>query len=288
MPAPRFASAAASCGSSPAAIARREQRDHRIARARDVEHLARLGRQRVRLAVGEQRHALLAARHEQRFEIEIGAQLSPLRRSSASVGAAADDRLELAAVRRERERAAVALEVRALRVDEHRDARGSALRDELGRAAQRAFRVVRKHDDVRRAHELREAHAELGRAQARAIARRRGGSAVGCERAREACGWSAATASARARSARRAARAAPRAACRGRPRRRCRRARSARRARRCSARRWPRRPRAARRSASARRAPAPRARSAPCRRTNIRRASRRPRRARGRARNRES
>ena len=95
MPAPRFASPAASLRVEPGRDARREHGDHRVARTRDVEHLARLSRQRMRLAGGEQRHALLAASHEQRLEIEIGTQLAPLAQELVLRRATADHGLEL-------------------------------------------------------------------------------------------------------------------------------------------------------------------------------------------------
>ena len=215
--------------------------------------------------------------------------LPPLAQELGLRRAAADHGLELAAVRRERERAAVALEVRALRIDEHRDVRGTALRDELRRAAQRAFGVVREHDDVRATSRAsRNAAPSSGAA----------GSSDCSASSRISCWLRASTRSlctvgsdGERTSSQRTPRCTSSASSnlpRVVRRRRCRPESSARRARPCSARRSPRRPRAARRSASARPAPAPRARSAPCRRTNTRRASRRRRRARERARSRES
>ena len=76
-----------------------EQRDHRVARAGDVENLTSLRRQRQGFSVGEQGHPLLAARDEQRVEVELTAQLCALREQVALARATADDGLELAAIR---------------------------------------------------------------------------------------------------------------------------------------------------------------------------------------------
>src|SRR5688572_385436 len=86
-----------------------EERDDGVAGARDVENLASLGGQRQRLRVLlKQRHALLAARDQQQVEIELRAQRFALTVELRFVGTAADDGLELAAVRRQRIRAAIA------------------------------------------------------------------------------------------------------------------------------------------------------------------------------------
>ena len=142
-----------------------EQGDDRVAGARDVEHLARLRGQRDRLGAAlEQRHALLPAGHEQQLQLELGAQRLALAQELRLVFAGADDGFELAAIRRQRVRAAIAFEVRALRIDQHRHARGATGGHEIGRAAQRAFAVVGQDDHLGIAHELREQRAELGRA----------------------------------------------------------------------------------------------------------------------------
>ena len=65
---------------APAPSMTRERRDHRVAGAAHVEHLARLRRLVLHAAVLEQGHALLAARHEQRLQAEFAPQcLRPLR-----------------------------------------------------------------------------------------------------------------------------------------------------------------------------------------------------------------
>ena len=88
-----------------------------------------------------------------------------LREQLALARATADDGLELAAIRGHGVRAAIAREVGAFRVDQHGHAVGAAHRDQLGGTAQRALRVIGKHDDVDAAHELRKA-ASTSAAQA--------------------------------------------------------------------------------------------------------------------------
>ena len=70
-PAARFASTAPSGSARARGQRQRERRDHGVAGAGDVEHLARGGRDVQRLAVAlEQAHAVLAARDEHRAAVE--------------------------------------------------------------------------------------------------------------------------------------------------------------------------------------------------------------------------
>ena len=162
MPAPRFASAAASPSSRPAATPAASS----AITVSPAPVTSNTSRARVGSVSGSasRRNSVMPCSPRvtsSASKIELGAQRRPLAKQIRLVGARADDGLELAAVRRQRERAAVALEVRALRVDERRHAGRAARRDELRRAAQRALRVVGEHDGVDAAHELRERPAEL-------------------------------------------------------------------------------------------------------------------------------
>jgi hypothetical protein len=78
-----------------------EQGDDGIAGTGHVEHFASHGRERERLgSLLEQRHPLLAARHEQHIELELRAQRLALPQQIGFVRAMADDGFELAAIRR--------------------------------------------------------------------------------------------------------------------------------------------------------------------------------------------
>ena len=75
MPAARLATCIACGSAAPLRQHRRQRRDHGIARAAHVEHLARLRRLVQHAALLVQAHALLAARDQQR----LGAQFAPQR-----------------------------------------------------------------------------------------------------------------------------------------------------------------------------------------------------------------
>ncbi len=98
---------------------RAHQRDDRIAGARDIEDLTRLRlEQRRRLLPRKQRHAALAARDQQRIEVELGAQRHALIEKLLLVAPIPDHRSELPLIRRQHGRAAIASEIGALGIDQ--------------------------------------------------------------------------------------------------------------------------------------------------------------------------
>src|SRR5690606_24503439 len=100
----------------------RHQRDHRVAGTGDVEDLARLRVEDIPGTVPwKERHAALAASHEQTVEIELGAKRFALRVELVLAAPRPSDRAELALVGREQGGTAIAAEVEPLRVDEHRN-----------------------------------------------------------------------------------------------------------------------------------------------------------------------
>ncbi len=126
-----------------------ERRDHRIAGAGDVEHLARLGGQvQGRFSRPQQAHALLAARDQQRIQMQIVDQARALADQRGVVRAGPDDGLEFAQVGRQHRGAAIAREVVALGIDDDRLLQGLALRDQRRHVHQRALRVIREHGDL--------------------------------------------------------------------------------------------------------------------------------------------
>src|SRR6185312_5809637 len=148
----------------------REKADHGVARAAHVVDLAGARGLVPALARGEERHALLAPRHDERVELELGAQLLRTAREVLLVLPAPRNLAEFDAVRREEGRAPVARVVPALRVDEHGLAVAAREGDHLLHALEAALPVVGKHDRVGAVHEplvlveLRLEHLVAGRA----------------------------------------------------------------------------------------------------------------------------
>ena len=103
MPAPRFASAAA-CAAEAGAQAGREQRDNGVARAGDVENLARLRGQSERLLSSRNSVIPCSPRvtsSARQVRVSAAASCPSAQRSASSVQRA-DHGFELAAIRRER------------------------------------------------------------------------------------------------------------------------------------------------------------------------------------------
>jgi hypothetical protein len=81
--------------------------DDGVAGAGNVEHLARLRGLMVGFLIGKQRHALFAARHQQRFEPEFAAQHLRLGGEFGFGRPATDDFAQFRAIRRNHRRAGV-------------------------------------------------------------------------------------------------------------------------------------------------------------------------------------
>ena len=125
---------------------RRQHADHGIARAGYVEHFLRLRRQmQRRFARLQQRHAVFRARHQQRGELIIRHQLHAAADDLLFVFTFADHRFELRQVRRQQRGAAIALEVGAFGIDQHRHLRLARQANHGLHAGERPFRIVGEH-----------------------------------------------------------------------------------------------------------------------------------------------
>ena len=129
-----------------------EHGDHGVARARHVEHLARLRFEMPGAAVGrDQRHAVGPARDQHEFGAGVG-QRARRRRAHLLVGFRHRARgpREFAAIGRERRGAAIAGEIRALGIDDHGNA-GVPRRADRGLdhvAREHALGVIREDQHI--------------------------------------------------------------------------------------------------------------------------------------------
>src|SRR5262249_17121277 len=130
----------------------RARRQHRVARAGYVEHLAGHGRELLDAAAAlEERHPLLAARHEDRVRVPARQQaLAGGAQGRAVADLDARGLRRLLAVRLHERGPAIVREVRALRVDDPDERLAFACRrervQEIG--TDRTLRVIRHDDDV--------------------------------------------------------------------------------------------------------------------------------------------
>ena len=98
-----------------------------------------------RLARLQQRHALLGTGHQQRRQLEISDDFHAALNQLFFSFALARHRFELREVGRQQGCAAIALEIGAFRVDQHRNAGFARQLDHGLHARQRAFGIIRQH-----------------------------------------------------------------------------------------------------------------------------------------------
>ena len=134
---------------------RRQHANHRVAGAGHVVHFLGLGRHMQRRTPRlQQRHPLLRARHQQRRQFEFGDELHAALNDLRFILALAHHRFKLREVRGEQRRAAIAFEIGAFRIDQHRHARFACESDHGLDAGQRPFGIVRKDQRANRAQRL--------------------------------------------------------------------------------------------------------------------------------------
>ena len=127
-----------------------------VSPAGNVEHFAGLRGLMMDFLIGKERHALFAARHQQRFEAKFTAQLLRLGGEFSFGRPATDDFPQFRAIRRDHGRAGVPGVVVPLGIDQHRLVAGAGDGDHLGDVGQAALAIIREDDHIGLRHPLLE------------------------------------------------------------------------------------------------------------------------------------